>query len=61
MKVKRIICPACETEKRVVLDERNMHEYPEEITSEVCDSKVCQEWSDSPEQALLRAMFGEWK
>ncbi len=59
MKVKRIICPACESERKVILDEENMHEYSEEITSMVCDMVNCQEWGNSPEQVLLRAIFGE--
>jgi len=59
MRVKRIICPACESEKRVTSEEGNMHEYSEEIASEVCDRAECQRWHNSPEQRLLRAMFGE--
>ncbi len=59
MKVNRIICPSCESERKVILDEENIHEYSEEITSEVCDRRDCQGWGNSPEQTLLRAIFGE--
>jgi len=61
MKVKRIICPSCKSEERVVSDEHNLRNYSEDIVSEVCGEKVCQEWNTSPEQKLLRAMFGERK
>lgn len=59
MKVKRIICPACESEKNVVSDGGNLHEYSEEVVSEFCDRKECQEAYNSPEEKLLRAIFGE--
>lgn len=59
MKVRRIICPACEFEKKVILDKDNLHGYSEEVVSEVCDREECQRWHNSPEQRLLRAMFGQ--
>lgn len=61
MKVKRLICPrpACGSERKVISDKLNLHEYFEEITYELCDSEACCEWFSSPEQRLLRAMFGE--
>jgi len=61
MIVKRIVCPSCGIETREVLDENNLRDYSEEIVSEVCDEKKCQDWRNSPEQRLLRAMFGERK
>lgn len=59
MKVKRIICPSCGAEKKVISEEDNLHEYSEEIISEICGRKRCQRWYNSPEQTLLRAIFGE--
>ncbi len=55
MKVERIICPACESEKRVTSEEDNTHEYSEEIISRTCEKTECQ---DSPENKLLQAIFG---
>ena len=61
MKVTRIVCPSCKSERRVVSDEDNLHDYSEEIISEVCGEKECQGWDKSSEQRLLRAIFGERK
>lgn len=53
MRVKRIICPACNSEEKITLEEKNLHEYSEEIVSEPC--KECR---DIPEVRLLEAIFG---
>lgn len=59
MKVRRIICPACESERKVISDEDNLHVYSEEVVSEVCGREECQRWRNSPEQRLLRTIFGQ--
>ncbi len=59
MKVNRVICPACNSEENITSDKDNLHEYSSEIVSRVCAKEKCQEWDNSPEQRLLRAMFGE--
>ncbi len=61
MRVERVICPACESEEKITSEADNMHEYSEGVTSRVCDRQKCKEWDNSPEQRLLRAMFGERK
>ena len=59
MKVERVICPACKTERKVISDEDNMHEYLTVDVLEYCDTNECQEAKNTPEQRLLRAIFGE--
>lgn len=54
MKAKRIICPVCGSEKKTISEEGNLHEYLETIVSEVC----C-EYEDTPEEKLLKAIFGK--
>ena len=59
MKVKRLICPSCQAETQVVEDAQNVKDYSEELVSAICGNKRCLEWNNSPEQKLLRALFGE--
>ena len=59
MKVLRVICPVCKAERQVTSDDDNMHEYLTEDVFEYCDTKECQEAYNTPEQRLLRAIFGE--
>ena len=59
MKVTRVICPACNSEENITSDKDNLHEYSSEIVSRICDKEECQRWDNSPEQRLLKAMFGE--
>ncbi len=59
MRVKRIICPSCESEGRIVSGENDLSNYSEEIVSEVCGEEKCKKWYNSPTQRLLRALFGE--
>lgn len=54
MKVKRIICPMCKSEKREVSEEDKTQEYSEEIISETCGKYECEH---SPEAKLLKAIF----
>lgn len=56
MRLKRIICPVCESEVREISEVDDVHEYSEEIVSRVCEKVECQ---DNPEQKLIRAIFGE--
>lgn len=59
MRVERIICPSCGAERKAVSNRDNLHNYSEEVVSEVCSKKECREWYNSPEQRLLRAIFGD--
>lgn len=59
MKVKRVICSMCESERQVTSDVGNKHEYSEDIVYELCDKPECQARYDAPDQKLLRAIFGE--
>lgn len=56
MKVKRIICPKCNTEKKVITDRDDLHSYQEEITY-----KKCKHHPVTAEDKLLKALLGKKK
>lgn len=58
MKVVREICPNCNLEIQHLADEDDLRTYTEEIVPKVCGAVRCQAWKNSPEQRLLRALFG---
>ena len=58
MKVERIICPVCKSEKRITSEEDNLSEYTEEVVPRTCEKPECQ---NNPADRLLRAIFGERK
>ena len=55
MKVKRVICQVCKSEKRITSEEGDLHAYSEEIVSRTCEEPECQ---NNPADRLLRALFG---
>ncbi len=59
MRVKRIICPCCESESMDRSELDKLTDYSEEIVSKLCARPKCVLWYDSPEQKLLRALFGD--
>ena len=56
MKVRRIVCPVCKSEKKETSEEDNLREYSEELISKTCEKPECQ---NNPEDRLLRAIFGD--
>ena len=54
MKVKRIICPQCNKETKIVLDHNDPNNYQEEVVEGRCET--CPK---GPADRLLDAIFGK--
>ena len=53
MRVRRIVCPKCNKETKLITEEDNLHSYSEEIVYVVCEHHPV-----TPEDKLLKAIFG---
>jgi len=54
----RIICPKCGHEESYKSEVSNIYEYKDSIEYKQCD-KCKKKYKNSPEEKLLRAIFGD--